>query len=135
MAADDHADSDGTYYSHDGHSDGHEVHLVDDDDEDGESEEDSDASSLSEGEIAEAAIHYAKILKKKNLSKDRGFQKNITKQPFSSSIDRKKSSTCKDCGKPGHWKGDPQCPEVVAGRTKPFKPAERKPDGFQSRSP
>ena len=33
----------------------------------------------------------------------------------------KKSGKCNDCGLPGHWKGDPECPKVIAGVTAPFK--------------
>ena len=38
---------------------------------------------------------------------------------------RKAKSRCAGCKQLGHWKGDPQCPEVQAGRQPPFKPAER----------
>ena len=46
----------------------------------------------------------------------------------------KKKGVCKDCGKEGHWKGDPVCPEVIAGRTPEFKPkakAKKKSGGGQ----
>ena len=29
--------------------------------------------------------------------------------------DRKKRSVCSSCGNQGHWRGDPECPKVVAG--------------------
>ena len=38
--------------------------------------------------------------------------------------DKKKSSTCSSCGQRGHWRGDPQCPNVVSGRD----PLHRKPE-------
>ena len=39
--------------------------------------------------------------------------------------DRKKNSTCADCKQKGHWKGDPECPKVQSGETKPFKKKEK----------
>ena len=40
--------------------------------------------------------------------------------------DRKKRSTCSSCGKPGHWKGDPECPRVVSGEEKLHPRHERR---------
>ncbi|MCP4902744.1 MAG: hypothetical protein GY906_37760, partial [bacterium] len=34
----------------------------------------------------------------------------------------KKTGKCLDCGKYGHWKGDPECDHVKSGKTQPFKP-------------
>ena len=39
---------------------------------------------------------------------------------------RKQSSRCADCGRLGHWKGDPECPKVASGERQPFK---KKPNG------
>ena len=34
---------------------------------------------------------------------------------------RKASSRCADCGRLGHWRGDPECPKVISGEKDPFK--------------
>ncbi|CAE7928562.1 RE1, partial [Symbiodinium sp. KB8] len=54
---------------------------------------------------------------------------STSSRPPSSSMarsvaDKKKSSTCSSCGVRGHWRGDPQCPNVLSGRD----PPHRKPD-------
>ena len=33
---------------------------------------------------------------------------------------RKTTSRCADCKQLGHWKGDPECPHVKSGKSKPF---------------
>ena len=43
-------------------------------------------------------------------------------QSTSQSIDeRKKISRCGDCDQKGHWGGDPECPMVKSGKTKPHQ--------------
>ena len=39
--------------------------------------------------------------------------------------ERKEKSRCADCGKYGHWKGDPECSKVKAGERAPYKKEER----------
>ena len=34
---------------------------------------------------------------------------------------KKQSSHCASCGQKGHWRGDPQCPNVLAGKDKPHQ--------------
>ena len=39
--------------------------------------------------------------------------------------EKKRNTTCSSCGQKGHWRGDAQCPNVMAGRD----PLHRKPEG------
>ena len=48
-----------------------------------------------------------------------------TSSTSKSLAEKKKISTCSSCGQKGHWKGDSQCPNVIAGRD----PPHRKPEG------
>ena len=52
-----------------------------------------------------------------------------TSKPSSSSsarslADKKKATTCSSCGLRGHWRGDPQCANVIAGRDPPHRRPE-----------
>ena len=42
--------------------------------------------------------------------------------PTKSLAAKKKASTCASCGGRGHWKGDPECPNVMSGRDPLHKP-------------
>ena len=68
---------------------------------------------------------------KKMRSKSKGWKKPKGKgkgkgptisSPAGTNAAGKKTGKCLDCGKYGHWKGDPECENVKSGKTKPFKP-------------
>ena len=96
--------------------------------EDGNEEGDGDAPSGSE--FGEASIREAftagwRAKAKLNVGKkNRGWS---TRQPTTgtpstsgrSLAEKKRISTCASCGGRGHWKGDPECPHVQAGKDPP----------------
>ncbi|CAE7864387.1 TY1B-PL [Symbiodinium microadriaticum] len=45
-----------------------------------------------------------------------------TGSPTKSLAAKKRASTCASCGGRGHWKGDPECPNVMSGRDPLHKP-------------
>ncbi|CAK0857899.1 unnamed protein product, partial [Prorocentrum cordatum] len=90
-------------------------------------EPDSDAMD-DEEEVVLDAFYQGFKAKKKQFGRGKGRGKNTT-----SGGRGKKSGACNDCLQPGHWKGDPECPKVIAGITSPFKPGG-KGDGKKSSS-
>eukprot|EP00971_Amphidinium_carterae_P190399 3778719-Amphidinium_carterae.1 len=79
-----------------------------DEDDNGESFNEEDAEDDDDNEEPEDVNQaYSKVKQaQKQISNSRG-----------SLQDRKKHSTCKDCGKKGHWAGDRECPRRKAARS------------------
>ena len=105
--------------------DGHE-HEGGDEPEDGEldhQEEYDDDSQLedSEEQLLDAFYQGFRASSKhaRGTNKGRGRGRG-SKGGRSSS--RPKTGKCLDCGQPGHWRGDPECPKVISGETTPFQP-------------
>ncbi|CAE7249975.1 TY1B-ER1, partial [Symbiodinium sp. KB8] len=97
-------------------------------------EEDAFEEGTVDGETALEAFAAGWKAKGKQAAqrKARGWSKpgpSSTSSPSRSLADKKRSSTCASCGKTGHWRGDPCCPNVLSGRDPPHQPAaQRKPD-------
>lgn len=89
-----------------------------DDDEDNETTD----GELEDGELKEAfAAGWKAKQKVADIKKNRGWKQN-KKGDKGASIDaRKKATTCSSCGKTGHWRGDPECANVINGRDQPHK--------------
>ncbi|CAK0875126.1 unnamed protein product, partial [Prorocentrum cordatum] len=79
-------------------------------------DQDSDAMG-DEEEVVLDVFYQGFKAKKKQFGRGKGRGKNTA-----SGGRGKKSGVCDDCLQPGHWKGDPECPKVIAGITSPFKP-------------
>lgn len=90
--------------------------------EDGEGEESEDG----EDEFLEAyTAGWKAKAKLGDKKKARGWRpKTSTSTPATSGslAQKKQASTCASCGQRGHWKGDPQCPNVANGKDKPHVP-------------
>ena len=52
--------------------------------------------------------------------KSRGWSAGSSQSTLPPSVAQKKqASHCASCGQKGHWRGDPQCPNVLSGKDKP----------------
>ena len=58
----------------------------------------------------------------KKSPKGKGKGKSHGSGPSSTNVAAKKTGKCLECGKYGHWKGDPECENVKSGKTTPFRP-------------
>ena len=97
-----------------------------DDEEAAEDDEDNRTSDgeMEEGELKEAfAAGWKAKQKVADFKKQRGWKatdKKGEKGASSTTIDaRKKATTCSSCGRQGHWRGDPECVNVINGRDQP----------------
>ena len=96
-----------------------EDHIEEDGDE-GPEEEESEGE-LDEGELKEAfAAGWKAKQKTAEAKKTRGWKTtaggNQRPKKEKNWEQMKKSSTCSSCGMKGHWKGDPECPNVKSGK-------------------
>ena len=64
----------------------------------------------------------SKGLKKPPKGKGKGKHSSAGSGPSGTNAAGKKTGKHLDCGKYGHWKGDPECEHVKSGKTKPFRP-------------
>lgn len=108
------------------------VHMTEDAEPEGESEDNQPPSSEEDSvpleEAREAFVAGWKAKSKTNdVRKKRGLKPPGNKSPASAKkhID-KKNSTCADCLKTGHWKGDPGCEKVKSGQTPAFSGDKKK---------
>ena len=86
----------------------------------------SEGGSVSVVEIQEAFQAGWKAKQKAAAHKKaRGWKSSRPSEGSSgkSLAERKKSSSCASCGMRGHWRGDPQCPHVKAGKDPLHRPA------------
>ncbi|CAE8702081.1 unnamed protein product [Polarella glacialis] len=56
------------------------------------------------------------------LRKGRQFSSTTSSKQAAVDDPRKKNSVCASCQGKGHWKGDPECPNVVSGKDSPHTP-------------
>ncbi|CAE8672228.1 unnamed protein product [Polarella glacialis] len=56
------------------------------------------------------------------LRKGRQFSSSTSSKQAAVDDPRKKNSVCASCQGKGHWKGDPECPNVVSGKDSPHTP-------------
>ena len=101
-----------------------------DEDEEADEEEDNVTSDgeMEEGELKEAfAAGWKAKQKVADFKKNRGWKTTDKKgERGHQTIDaRKKATTCSSCGKAGHWRGDPECPNVANGRDQPHQPHKK----------
>ena len=102
--------------------------LPEEEDDEQEEEADNETSEgeMEEGELKEAfAAGWKAKQKIADIKRHRGW-KTDKKGDKGGNIDaRKKATTCSSCGKQGHWRGDPECPNVISGRDQLHKPAQK----------
>ena len=101
-----------------------------DEDEEADEEEDNVTSDgeMEEGELKEAfAAGWKAKQKVADFKKHRGWKSTYKKgERGHQTIDaRKKATACSSCGKAGHWRGDPECPNVANGRDQPHQPHKK----------
>eukprot|EP00913_Durusdinium_trenchii_P008570 g8049.t1 len=99
-------------------------------DEEGDYEEEEDNMTsdgeMDAGDLKEAfAAGWKAKQKVADIKKQRGWKgTEKDKKGEKTNIDaRKKATTCSSCGKQGHWRGDPECINVVNGRDQPHRKA------------
>ena len=99
-------------------------------DEEGDYEEEEDNMTsdgeMDAGDLKEAfAAGWKAKQKVADIKKQRGWKgTEKDKKGEKTNIDaRKKATTCSSCGKQGHWRGDPECVNVVNGRDQPHRKA------------
>eukprot|EP00971_Amphidinium_carterae_P352847 6492750-Amphidinium_carterae.2 len=83
-------------------------------------EEPTDEYQEGDDEILEA-FYAAKAKMQKRGLRPPGKAKGSGRSTGKSLEEKKKTSKCSDCGKLGHWRGDPVCEKVKTGQTQPFK--------------
>ena len=95
----------------------------------GDEEDDEEAASSEEDDGADAEelleTYYQGVKAKKKLAA-MGFSRKKDGNKGDKGKKKGKKGRCKDCKQVGHWGGDPECPEVKAGRVAPFKPKPKK---------
>ena len=94
--------------------------------EDEEGTEDEDPDSITSEQLKEAYAAGWKAKDQINAKRrGRSFSQSgatSSRGPKKGPDPRKAATTCSSCGQLGHWKGDPQCPNVQTGVDKPFQP-------------
>ena len=84
--------------------------------EEDEGEDDQEEDELGAEETDEEAVMDA-FFQAYRRSREKGKGKSRSSAPPDKSDARKKNSTCTDCLKKGHWKGDAECEKVKSGET------------------
>ena len=123
-------EEDGDDHEEDGDEEDQDEEEDDEHDPEQNDEEDDDDEDDDLQELFGAFVQFMRAGKKMR-SKSKGWKKpkgkgkgkgSTSSTPAGTNAAGKKTGKCLDCGKYGHWKGDPECEHVKSGKTKPFKP-------------